>query len=343
MFRAASRTGNRDESTGAFRKTETIVAASDKKYAFNQATVVLFNPQAQMRSILRSAMMGLGFENVLDYGDMDQARFAIIERAPDLILLDLDNERDRICGLVREIRNTNICADPFVPVMAFSWQPNKTLVNNVLEAGIDDLILMPISVNLIYKRIDAIIRNRPEFVVTASYVGPERRSGGREKEDDLGLGTIKVPNTLRFKTTGDEDAIASQKVIDEVKARIDHHRVNRYAQRIQWLIDQILGDQAKKTEKASVTLERHDEIGRLIEDTAFDLRTQGHVELLEITDSMARVLEFVRARHTRQFYDFLWLHAMAINATLLERESAAALVRQALEETASYLDRIEAA
>lgn len=317
--------------------------AQDKKYAFAQATVVLFNPQVQMRSILRSAMQGLGFENVFDYGEFDQARFAVIERAPDLVLLDLDSEKDKVCGLVREIRNTNVCPDPFVPVMVMSWQPNMPMVNTIMEAGVDDMIVMPISIKLIYDRIDALIRNRPEFVVTASYVGPERRSGGREKIDALGLGTIKVPNTLRFKATGDQSAVASIDVINEVKARIDHHRVNRYAQRIQWLVDQIQKDKAKKTEVPTVTVQRHDEIGRLIEDTSFDLRARGYMELMEITDSMMRLLDMVRARHSKQFYDFLRLHAMAINATLLEREGAAALVAQALQETASYLDKIEAA
>lgn len=319
------------------------MSGSDKKYAFEQATVVLYNSQAQMRSILRSAMMGLGFETVLDYGDVEQARFAVIERGPDLVLLELDSEQDKVCGLVREMRNTNICADPFVPVMALSWQPNLQVVNNVMEAGIDDLIVMPISIKMIYERIDALIRNRPEFIVTASYVGPERRSGARARVDALGLGTIKVPNALRYKATGDREAMASAEVIDAVKARIEHHRVNRYAQRIQWLVDQITGDKAKKTETPAITVQRHEEIGRLIEDTSFDLRAQGHVELLEITDSMTRLLDFVRARHSKQFYDFLRLHAMAINATLLEREGAAALVAQALEETANYLDRIEAA
>ena len=244
---------------------------------------------------------------------------------------------------MREIRGTNICADPFVPVMAFSWQPNLSVVNKMMEAGIDDLIVMPISLKLIYDRIDVLIRNRPEFVVTASYVGPERRTGGREKVDPLGLGTIKVPNTLRYKTTGDVTAIASSEIVTEIKEKIEHHRINRYAQRIQWLVDQIQADKAKNNEVSAVTVQRHDEIGRLIEDTAFDLRAKGFTELLEITDSMVRLLDFVRARHSKQFYDFLRLHAMAINATLLEREGAATMVQQALSETAEYLDRIEAA
>lgn len=316
--------------------------ADEKKYAFAQAVVVLFSPHLQMRSILRTAVISLGFKNVFDFGDVDQARLAVIERMPDLVMFDLDTEPAKICALAREIRESNVCHDPFVPIFVLSWQPNLGMVNSIMEAGVDDVVVLPISMKTIYERIDALIRNRPEFVVTANYIGPERRSAGRERHDALGLGTIKVPNSLRYKTLGDQAAIASPESIREFRARVEHHRVNRYAQRIQWLIDQILSDKTAGKETQAETMQRHDEIGRLIESTAFDLRTHGHAELLEITDSMVRLLEFARARHGAQFYDFLRLHAMSINATLLEREGAAALVTQALTETASYLDKVEA-
>lgn len=315
----------------------------DRKYALDKAVVVLFNPQLHMRAILRSAMTSLGFQQVLDYGDLQQARNAVAERSPDLVLLDLDNETNAVCRLVREMRNSGLCADPFVPIVALTWNPERSMVNNSMEAGIDDLIAMPISLKLIYDRIDILIRNRKEFVVTSSYVGPDRRTSDRNAVDELGLGTIRVPNNLRFKATGDRDAMASTEAVGEVKARIDHHRLNRYAQRIQWLIGEIQTAKENDTEVGTVTAERHDEIGRLIEDMAYDLKTQGHPDLLEITDSMSRLLDMVRAQHRPQFYEFLRLHAMAIIATLLERDGAAELVGQALKETASYLDRLHAA
>lgn len=315
----------------------------DKKYALDKAVVVLFNPALHMRAILRSAMTTLGFQHVLDYGDLQQARNAVIERGPDLVLLDLDADRAAVCRLVREVRNSNLCADPFVPIIAFTWSPDLAMINTSMEAGVDDIIAMPISLKLIYDRIDILIRARKDFVVTSSYVGPDRRSSERGMEDELGLGTIKVPNNLRFKATGDREAMASSDAVSEVKARIDHHRLNRYAQRIQWLIGEILKSKGDGSEIAKITIQRHDEIGRLIEDMAFDLRTQGHVELLEITDSMTRLLDMVRASHRPQFYEFLRLHAMAIIATLLERDGAANMVKQALKETADYLDRVRAA
>ncbi|MFT5538676.1 MAG: CheY-like chemotaxis protein [Alphaproteobacteria bacterium] len=92
----------------------------DNKYALGQAAVVLFNPHLYMRTMLRSTLMGLGFKDVFDYGELDRTRDAIIERAPDLVLLDLDEEKEKTCNLIREIRQTNISENPFVAIIALS-------------------------------------------------------------------------------------------------------------------------------------------------------------------------------------------------------------------------------
>ena len=91
-----------------------------KQYDLEQATVVLFNPLGQMRATLRDAMLVLGFRNILDFGDLERARNAIIERSPDLVLLDLDREHDAVCDLVREVRHSRVCADPFMVIIALS-------------------------------------------------------------------------------------------------------------------------------------------------------------------------------------------------------------------------------
>lgn len=315
----------------------------DHKYALEQAAVVLFNPHLYMRTMLRSTLMGLGFKDVYDYGELDRTRDAIIERAPDLVLLDLDEEKENTCALIREIRQTSISDNPFVAIIALSWQPNSATVNNSMEAGIDDLIVMPISIKSIFDRVDTLIQNRKEFIVTSSYVGPDRRATTDARPDALGLGAIKVPNSLRYRTIGDHAAIASAEAVNAVTARINHHRLNRYAQRIPWLIGEIQKSKEDGAENSKITIERHDEIGCLIENIAFDLSTQGYEHLLEITDSMLRLLDFIREKHSQQFYEFMRLHALSITATLMESDGAAVMVKQALKETAAYLDRVQAA
>jgi DNA-binding response OmpR family regulator len=313
------------------------VFAAEKKYAFDQATVVLFNPLSQMRATLRDAMLVVGFRNILDYGDLERTRTAIIERAPDLVLLDLDREKESVCTLVREVRHSNITADPFVVIIALTWHPSLETVNNSLEAGVDDIITMPISIKLINERIDALIRNRKEFVVTASYVGPDRRTGESARTDPIGLGTIRVPNNLRFKAAGDVEAAASADSVTAVQARINNHRLNRYAQRIAWLIDETLKVKASGNELPAASAKRLDEVAKLTDDLAFDIEVLGQVELLDICDSMVRVIENIRSTPTRQFYELLKVHAFAITATLMETDGAADLVIQALNDATAKL------
>lgn len=315
----------------------------DKKYAFDQVTVLLFNPAAQMRATLRDATLAQGFRNIFDCGGLERTRTAIIERTPDLIILDLDREKEEVCKLVREIRQGNLCPDPFVVIIALSWHPSLEAVNNSLEAGIDDIIMMPISIKLISDRIDVLIRNRKDFVVTSTYIGPDRRARSDKRSDTLGLGTIRVPNNLRFKATGDVEAAASGDVVSAVQAQINNHRLNRYAQRVVWLIDQTLRLKATGKEVLSASAKRLDEVASLIDSLALELESLGQMELLDICDSMVRVLENIRGTPTRQFYELLKVHAYAITATLMESDGAADLVIDALNDARIKLNRAKSA
>jgi DNA-binding response OmpR family regulator len=313
---------------------------ADQKLTLDQATLVLFNPRAQMRSTLRDTLLGLGFRNILDFGDLERTRTSIIKRSPDLVILDLDREKEEICSLVREIRHSKICDDPFLVIIALSWHPSLDAVNNSMEAGIDDIITMPISTKLLSERIHTLIRHRKDFVVISSYVGPDRRTGERIENDPSEPGTIKVPNNLRFKTMGDTEAAASPEFIDTVQARINNHRLNRHAQRIVWLIDESLKADPTGSNPTNVSAQRHAEIANMIEQLAYDLESQGYGEMVEICDSMDNVLDFLRHSPNKKFYELLRLHAFAVTATLMEREGAGELVIAALNEATAHLERL---
>lgn len=304
----------------------------ENKFPLDQATLVLFNPMGPMRSTLREAVHALGFRNILDFGDLDRTRNAIAERAPDLVLLDLDHQKEEVCKLVREVRHSQLAADPFVVIMALSWHPSLDAVNNSMESGIDDLIMMPISIKLLADRINALITHRKHFVVTSSYVGPDRRSPGRSAEDPIGLGTIQVPNNLRYKTIGDATAAASAEAVSAIQAKINNHRLNRHAQRITWLIDESLKKHGEGADLAMAGAQFLAEITAQMEQLAFDLESQGYGNLLDICDSMQSVLDCIRRRPTKQLYELLRVHALATTATLMEREGAAELVISALNE-----------
>jgi hypothetical protein len=212
-----------------------------------------------------------------------------------------------------------------------------------MESGIDDIITMPISTKLLSDRINKLIRHRKNFVVTSSYVGPDRRTGELIENDPMKPSTIKVPNNLRFKTMGDSEAAASPQVISEMQTRINNHRLNRHAQRIVWLIDESLKADPSGSKPTDINAQRYAEIGNMIELLAYDLESRGYIEMVEICDSMTNVLEFLRHSPHKKFYELLRLHAFAVTATLMEREGAADMVITALNEATAHLERLRSA
>lgn len=316
---------------------------AELKHSLEQATLILYNPVAQMRATLRQAMLSLGFRNILDFGTLDNTRTAIIERGPDLVMLDLDRDREGVCKLVREVRHSHICSDPFVVIVALSWHPSLEAVNNSMESGVDDILTMPLSMKTISIRINELIHNRKNFVVTHTYVGPDRRSPERVASEASEIGTIQVPNNLRYKATGDEAAAASGEAVSMIQAKINNHRLNRHAQRITWLIDELLKLHGGGTDLALAGEQYLVEISQQVEDLALDLELQGYGNLLDICDSMENVLTGIRKTPTKQLYELLRVHALAVTATLLEREGAAELVIAALNKATAKVNRAKSA
>ena len=91
---------------------------------------------------------------------------------------------------------------PFIPIIAITWDANIDVVNEVIDAGEDDLLAAPISVKVILGRIDVLITNRKPFVVIGGYIGPDHRKRGSSEDfsDDVPL--FDVPNTLRDEAAG---------------------------------------------------------------------------------------------------------------------------------------------
>lgn len=56
-----------------------------------------------------------------------------------------------------------------------TWGPPPELIREIVDAGADDILLHPTSRNLLKERIDTLTLDREPFVVSARYIGPDRR------------------------------------------------------------------------------------------------------------------------------------------------------------------------
>ncbi len=299
---------------------------------FKSATVVLYETNGQMCRDVKSALLGIGFGFVHDCRSIDQARAAAVaDINPDILVLDLDGDMHAVCEMIEDIRHSRLGDNPFVIIIGMTQNPEKPVVQNVLDSGTDDLLTKPVSSKILSERIAYLTENRKDFVAASGYLGPQRAKGVRP--DMEAAAQVKVPNSLRVKLSG--------KPLTEV----DEIEIQRAAssftlQRLYGIIVPIINlstelEQAAATETGSGGFEP--EISRIsslvTEVKAIELPETAR-QLTHLTASLERVVDLLvesPSPSARQF-EIVRLHAQAIAATMRGNDSGSSEVVMAFGE-----------
>jgi len=192
-------------------------------------------PDLNFRQSMAASFVGKGFRIVRQGNKLSAIQDNMNVAMPDLLIGDCDLPDGDFCDLILQLRHYG--ANPFLPVIAMLQNPTKALVGKAINSGADFLLTKPVSPDLLFERIEALIKARKPFVVTSDYIGPSRRPPDRD--EDGGIPLMEVPNSLRAKATGTmEDT--SQEAIDAVVAEINLQKLERHANQIGYLVDRIV-------------------------------------------------------------------------------------------------------
>ncbi len=311
---------------------------TQQELKFDNVRVVLLDQNMSMRRLIRSSLNSIGFSSIAECRDADDLVAMIRTNDPDLIMVDIDAETERICEIVREIRNGNLGENPFVIVIALTWHPEREVINLTLTAGTDDVVTKPVSASVLSERVGNLARNRREFVVTESYIGPERRARPEARPGDLP--TVKVPNTLRQKSTGDK-AAADVDAIQRAKREIKIQKVYRVAIQVTAKATQ-LGERLAKNGGQSLPRHHMQDLAQLVSAANDDIVREDLQHLTGIGASMVSVMDGLlrstdAASEPRQL-EILLLHGQAIAASFQDDGDGAKLIEQALEKATNMID-----
>ena len=169
---------------------------------------------------------------------MQDIEHSLETRPPDLLITDSDLGDGDICTMISDIRNHRIGTNPFMSIIVTTWKPSESLVRRVVESGADDLLVQPASRGQLRSRIDALTFNRKPFMITARYIGPDRRNLTRAEK--LTGTAVNVPNLLLAKASGGKDASELQRAIDAAVSTVNKNKLSRNAAHIGALVKQIL-------------------------------------------------------------------------------------------------------
>lgn len=273
------------------------------KWSYDKVDLLLVAPRTQNNGSLRQSLNDLDFREIRSGFDIDDIRNILQSRAPDLLITDSHLPGGDVCPLIRDIRAHRIGTNPFMAVIVTTWKPSVELVHEVIDSGADDLIVQPTSRGQLGSRIEALTFNRKPFVVTANYIGPDRRKHARPERQQAPM--IEVPNTLKAKATGDIDVGVMQHAIDTAIASVNRDKLQRNAAHIGYLVNQILP--AYKEKRFDAQLRGHlrellhtgEDVSRRLAGTRY-----GHVgklcqALTAVTQRLARAMNFPAERDLR--------------------------------------------
>ncbi len=128
-------------------------------YDLADVDVVLFSPIQNTRRVIRDAVHGAGIRRVNVIVSVEKLRHAVRETEFDMLVLEAKEHLEAVCEHIREFRHGRLSNNPFLVINVITWLPSDDVIRTFIDAGADDIIVMPISIGAVSSRVDNIIEN----------------------------------------------------------------------------------------------------------------------------------------------------------------------------------------
>ncbi|WP_167730202.1 response regulator [Terasakiella sp. SH-1] len=211
-----------------------------ENHSYTNVRLVLGEPDVETRRTFYAALREKGFRNVNFASELESIRDNVASDRADLLVVDTHMEGGDLSQLVRDIRYGKIGSNPFIVIIALSDHPEDDLKQQYINAGVDDVLVKPLDGNAFSEHIMLLSQQRKEFIVTADYLGPDRRKGAPRPGKQI-IPTIPVPNPLEDITSGNS-LHQMRHAIQDAQHKIAQMQVERGAYQVISLSEQLLAD-----------------------------------------------------------------------------------------------------
>jgi DNA-binding response OmpR family regulator len=171
---------------------------------FQTANILLLEQGAHGLDILIQIFASFGTRNCYKSMCIEEAQGVAARATLDLVLVDPSLKNEDGYEFVRWLRRSGPDHNRVAPVIALSANGTKSAVSRARDAGASFFVVKPVRPAVLLDRIVRIVRDARNFVVSDSYVGPDRRFkheglpagvGPRRSTDFTGaLGEAATPN-----------------------------------------------------------------------------------------------------------------------------------------------------
>lgn len=252
--------------------------------------VLLADTRSHIRNALKVALAHSGLNHIHHASAVPHITEAIGHSfGPDILICDMDMDDGAACQVITALRHNDFGRNPFICVIGVSWTPTPNAVNQAANSGVDHLIAAPVAPKEILNRISSMVFRRAPFVITADYVGPDRRTAANRPSH---VPLVTVPNSLRQKAMGTWNYEEFEREIAVEVTRLNTRKIDRQAENIMALADLI----ATQTGEGAPSVIRHlvERLNRMVE--AMDQRAAEH-GFHHVSELCRASVEITRAIH----------------------------------------------
>lgn len=299
-----------------------------KKYNIEDITVVIADPNRQLRTSLKGVLGQHGFRGIQDAATAPVLEDILRNKTPDLILSDINMPDGNVCEIINKLRHNTIGNNPYAAVILFTDQGLEDVIGMASQAGVDDIQVKPVVAAKIIKRMEYLVEKRKPFVVTTDYVGPDRRSKPRPGTQQIEQ--IIAPNSIALKANGQFKPDQFRLQIEQTTWDINAQKIERHVFQVSYLVDHILpaftsGQITRESLQMVARLRQvsRDIVNRL-EDSDF-----GHIANLASTlETVANSLWRSGTDPKKKDLNLLPELAAALNATMKTKGAAASVAKK---------------
>ena len=136
---------------------------------------LIIDDNRHMLSIVRVLLQAYGGRNVHECGEASEAFETFRRTFPDIVIVDYQMSPLNGIDFVRMVRRSEARPKPYVPIILLTAHGKRNRVVEARDAGVNEVLVKPVTAKDLYSRIHSIIFNPRPFINVPTYFGPCRR------------------------------------------------------------------------------------------------------------------------------------------------------------------------
>lgn len=205
---------------------------------FSRVRVVVCARDDTWKPIL-AATERLGITDTVFTSSLEAMLVMLGDGVVDLLVCDFSLLGITLLDAAQQIRRKMGGRNPFLLMIVTSDKPDAGTLRALVNAGVDDFLSAPLSVERLVAGIERFAQGRRRrFVASYDYVGPTRRAPERDIHDSSSL--VDVPNTLKSKVVDNASDLELQRIIDVAQVELEDRQGETRANQMQKLAKELV-------------------------------------------------------------------------------------------------------